>query len=149
MPRVPMSEDELVRLLKTCETIRVAFYDGSSTYLIPLGCVWFNGALYGVAAPGRKTEIAAEHPRVAFQTDTAQHTGLFEWESVTGHGEFEIVKDAAVVSRTMTKLQPYLASAPNWWKTEQVQRMSAGQLLVWRIQPTSMTGVRYIPPSHS
>jgi nitroimidazol reductase NimA-like FMN-containing flavoprotein (pyridoxamine 5'-phosphate oxidase superfamily) len=141
-----MSEDDVVRLLETSELLRVAFHDGTSTYLIPLGCVWSNGALYGVADPGRKTEIAAEHPQVAFQADTARQTGLFEWESVTGHGEFEIVLDPDEVGRVMAKLQPFVARAPEWWKAEQAPKMSTGQLLVWRIQPTSTTGVRYIPP---
>lgn len=146
MPRVPMSEDEVARLLETCDLLRVAFHDGASNYLIPLGCVWSGGALYGVADPGRKTEIAADHPHVAFQTDTSRQTGLFEWESITGQGEFQIVEDPAEVGIAMAKLQPFVATAPDWWKAEQAPKMSAGQLLVWRIRPTSVTGVRYSQP---
>ena len=147
MPRVPMSEAEATRLLEACELLRVAFNDGASTYLIPLGCVWCDGALYGVMDPGRKTEIAVEHPTVAFQTDTARQTGLFEWESVTGHGEFEIVTDSEEVGRAMAKLASFVATAPDWWKREQAPKMADGQLLTWRIRPTAMSGVRYIPSS--
>jgi nitroimidazol reductase NimA-like FMN-containing flavoprotein (pyridoxamine 5'-phosphate oxidase superfamily) len=142
-----MSEAEIGSLLETCELLRVAFYDGRSMYLVPLGCVWVDGALYGVADAGRKTQIAAEHPDVAFQTDTARQTGLFEWESVTGNGEFEIVTSPSEVGMAMAKLQPFVAAAPDWWKAEQAPKMSSGQLLVWRLRPTATTGVRYIPPS--
>ena len=147
MPRVPLSDAEVVRLLENSELLHVAFHDGTSTYLIPLGCVWSDGALYGVTDPGRKTEIAIGNPDVAFQTDTARQTGLFEWESVTGQGEFEIVTDPDEVGRAMAKLQPFVATAPDWWKAEQAPRMAAGEVLVWRIQPTATTGVRYIAPS--
>jgi uncharacterized protein len=142
-----MSEDDIVSLLEACELLRVAFHDGAATYLIPLGCVWCDGALYGVTDPGRKTEIAADQPHVAFQTDTSRQTGLFEWDSVTGHGEFEIVTDRGEVGMAMAKLQPFVATAPGWWKAEQAPRMAAGQVIVWRIRPTSTTGVRYVPPS--
>lgn len=143
MPRTPMSNAEDTRLLADCELLRVAFRDGDSTYLIPLGCVCINGVLYGVTDPGRKTEIATAHPRVSFQADTARQTGLFEWESVTGRGVFAIVSDAEERSRALSALQAFIATAPDWWKAEQGPKMASGQLLVWRIQPVSITGVRY------
>lgn len=144
MPRVPMNEDEAMRLLHASELVRVAFHDGMSSYLIPLGCVWCDGALYGVADHGQKTRIAAEHPQVAFQADTARQTGLFEWESVTGQGEFEVVTDPEEVGKAMARLAPFVSTAPEWWKAEQGPRMSSGELLVWRIRPSSVTGVRYV-----
>lgn len=146
MPRVRMNDEEVARRLEDCELVRVAFHDGNTTYLIPLGCVWANGALYGVADPGRKTEIAKQNPRVAFQTDTARETGLFEWESVTGQGDFDIVSDSGEINRAMAKLQPFVETAPNWWKEEQGPKMASGQLLVWRIRPSQTTGVRYTRP---
>jgi len=142
-----MSQDEVARLLETCDLLRVAFLDGTDTYLIPLGCVWHDGALYGVADAGRKTEIAAQHPRVAFQFDTARQTGLFEWESLTGEGDFEVVTDPIEIGSAMTKLQLFVASAPDWWRQEQAPRMASGQLLVWRIRPRVTTGVRYVQPA--
>lgn len=147
MPRVSMSEAEATHLLETCELLRVAFYDGDDPYLIPLGCVWHDGALYGVTEPGRKTEIAARNARVAFQTDTALRTGLFEWESVTGEGRFDIVSDPSEMRVAMAKLQSFVATAPEWWRDEQGPRMAAGELLVWRIRPTMRTGVRYVRPT--
>lgn len=147
MPRIPMSGAEIKRLLETCELLRVAFYDGDDAYLIPLGCVWHDGGLYGVTDAGRKTEIAARNARVAFQADTARQTGLFEWESVTGEGQFEIVTDPTEIGQAMAKLQPFVATAPDWWKREQAPRMSAGELLVWRIHPTTHSGVRYVRPT--
>lgn len=147
MSRVPMSEAEATHLLETCELLRVSFHDGDDPYLIPLGCVWHDGALYGVTEAGRKTEMAARNARVAFQTDTALRTGLFEWESVTGQGRFEVVSDPAEIRQAMAKLQPFVAAAPEWWRNEQGPRMAAGELLVWRIRPRTYTGARYVRPA--
>ena len=42
MPRVPMTADEVTRLLEESQLLRVAFRDDTSTYVIPLGCTWSN-----------------------------------------------------------------------------------------------------------
>ena len=142
-----MSDDEARQLLESCDLLRVAFHDGTEPYLIPLGCVWHDDALYGVTDSGRKTQIASEHSLVAFQVDTSRQTGIFEWESVTGQGRFEIVADPTEIGQAMAKLQPFVAGAPDWWREEQAPRMATGELLVWRIRPTTATGVRYVRPS--
>ncbi len=129
MPRGSMEEAEVARLLESCELIRIAFH------------------FYGVTDPGHKTELASANPNVAFQADTARETGLFDWESVTGQGEFIIVSDAAEKGIALAKLLAFVDTAPDWWKAEQGPRMAAGELLVWRIIPESMTGVRYTAPS--
>jgi len=146
VPRLPMTPEEVDRLLSSCDLVNVAFDAGESTYLIPLGCIWLDGALYGVTEAGRKTGIAAARPRVAFQADTARDTGMWEWESVTGEGRFEIVEDAEERRRAMVELQTAIAEAPEWWKAERAPEMAAGRLLVWRIEPASTTGVRYTRP---
>jgi nitroimidazol reductase NimA-like FMN-containing flavoprotein (pyridoxamine 5'-phosphate oxidase superfamily) len=146
MPRLPMTPEEVARLLSVCDLVNVAFDAGEATYLIPLGCVWLDGALYGVTEAGRKTEIAAARPRVAFQADTSRTTGMWEWESVTGQGRFQVVEDAEELKRAMAKLGAAIAEAPEWWKAERAPEMAAGRLLVWRIEPASTTGVRYARP---
>jgi len=118
-----------------------------AVYLIPLGYVWRLSALYGVTEPGRKTRLAAASPRVAFQVDTAVRTGLFEWESVTGSGSFEMVDDEDEKRAALEELLALAADAPPWWRDEQGPRMASGHLLVWRIRPDRMTGARYIPPT--
>jgi nitroimidazol reductase NimA-like FMN-containing flavoprotein (pyridoxamine 5'-phosphate oxidase superfamily) len=129
--------------LAACNVVRIAFRDGNSSYLIPLGYVWLDGALFGVTDPGRKTALAAEDPRVAFQVDTSMETGLFAWDSVTGQGRFEVVDDEHEKQRALAALQSFIATAPDWWWREQSARMAAGELLVWRLRPESMSGVRY------
>lgn len=143
MPRTRIEGQSIEKVLAGSNVARIAFRDGDGTYLIPLGYVWLDGALYGVTDPGRKTELAAREPRVAFQVDTSMETGLFRWESVTGRGRFEIVDDADEKKRALGALQAMIASAPDWWWQEQSTRMATGELLVWRLRPVSVTGVRY------
>jgi nitroimidazol reductase NimA-like FMN-containing flavoprotein (pyridoxamine 5'-phosphate oxidase superfamily) len=147
MPALDLSNEEIVEILAGEQLVRVAFHDGESGYLIPLGYVWLQAAFYGVLEPGRKTRIAAEHPTIVFQVDTASTTGLFEWSSVTGEGQFEIVTDQEECQRALSALQPIIAQAPDWWRSEQALRIASGALQVWKITPTRTGGRRYVPPS--
>jgi uncharacterized protein len=144
MPRSSMSHEDSQRVLAQQNLVGVAFRDGGSVYLIPLGYVWLGSALYGVTEAGRKTEIAAQNPTVAFQVDTSARTGLWEWESVTGEGQFAIV-GGAEKQAAISALQSVIAQAPDWWRREQAPRMASGQLLVWRIRPSQVDGCRYSP----
>jgi nitroimidazol reductase NimA-like FMN-containing flavoprotein (pyridoxamine 5'-phosphate oxidase superfamily) len=144
MPRSSLTPDDCSRVLAGEQLVRVAFRNQEALYLIPLGYVWLSSALYGVADPGRKTEMARRDPAVAFQVDTAMRTGLWEWESVTGEGVFELV-DGAEEQGALEALQPVIANAPDWWRREQGPRMAAGALVVWRIRPTHIAGCRYTP----
>ena len=146
MPRQALDNDENIRVLAKERLVRVAFQDGRSAYVIPLGYVWLDGALFGVAEAGRKTELAEANPVVAFQVDTSIKTGLWEWESVTGRGRFEIA-GTEERAQAIAALQPVIAEAPDWWRREQVPRMAAGKLIVWKLTPTSTSGCRYAPPS--
>jgi nitroimidazol reductase NimA-like FMN-containing flavoprotein (pyridoxamine 5'-phosphate oxidase superfamily) len=145
MPRYDLSADETIRVLAGERVVRVAFRDGETSYLIPLGYVWLDSALLGVADPGRKTRMAESNPSVAFQVDTSAETGVFEWESVTGDGTFQVVVDEAERQQAIAALQPVIAQAPEWWQREQVPRMAAGSLVVWKITPTRISGCRYAP----
>jgi nitroimidazol reductase NimA-like FMN-containing flavoprotein (pyridoxamine 5'-phosphate oxidase superfamily) len=144
MPRSNLTPDDCSRVLANEQLVRVAFCDQNVLYLIPLGYVWLRSALYGVADHGRKTEIANQNSAVAFQVDTAMKTGLWEWESVTGEGTFELV-DGTEKQEALSALQPAIAKAPDWWRREQGPRMAAGELVVWRIRPTHIAGCRYRP----
>ena len=140
-----MDSDASEHVLQECEVVRVGFRDRDSTYLIPLGCVWLAGALYGVTDAGRKTELVSADSRVSFQADTSPETGLFEWESVTGQGSFEIVTDPDEKAAALAQLQTLVARAPGWWKAEQGPKLASGRALVWRIRPNTLTGLRYGP----
>lgn len=143
MPRTDIDAEAIEATLAHTNLVRIAFRDGDASYLIPLGYVWLDGALYGVTDPGRKTELAAQNPQVAFQVDTSLETGLFVWDSVTGRGRFDIIDDAAEKQRALAALQAIIGAAPDWWWQEQSVRMAAGETLVWRLRPQSMSGVRY------
>jgi nitroimidazol reductase NimA-like FMN-containing flavoprotein (pyridoxamine 5'-phosphate oxidase superfamily) len=142
MPRSALSHDDCARVLAGEQLVRVAFRDQESVYLIPLGYVWLDSALYGVADAGRKTEMAGQNPTVAFQVDTSTRTGLWEWESVTGEGRFELV-DGPEKQKALAALQPAIADAPDWWRREQGPKIAAGTLVVWRLRPARITGCRY------
>ncbi len=142
-----LSSEETQQVLASEQVVRIAFHDGMSHYLIPLGYVWLRSALYGITERGRKTEMAQARPSVAFQIDTSSSTGLFEWRSVTGEGQFEIVMDASEKQEVLVALQPVIESAPDWWQRDQGPRMAAGELEVWKVTATETHGRLYGPPS--
>jgi nitroimidazol reductase NimA-like FMN-containing flavoprotein (pyridoxamine 5'-phosphate oxidase superfamily) len=144
MPGSALLDDDCTRILDGQHLVRVAFRDGESLYLIPLGYVWFRSALYGVAERGRKTVLAERNALVAFQVDTSMQTGLWEWESVTGEGRFALV-EAAERQEALSALQPVIAAAPEWWRREEGPSLAAGALVVWRLSVTHVAGSRYAP----
>ncbi|HSF99555.1 MAG TPA: pyridoxamine 5'-phosphate oxidase family protein [Vicinamibacterales bacterium] len=144
MPRTPLSDDECARVLAGERVVRVAFHDEDALYLIPLGYVWLDSALCGVTDRGRKTELAAREPVVAFQVDTSVRSGIWEWESVTGEGRFELVEGDGQQS-VLSALQPMIEEAPDWWRREQGPKLAAGALAAWKIRPQRMAGRRYGP----
>lgn len=145
MPREDLGTDESFQVLANEHLVRIAFMDGPCSYLIPLGYAWRKGALFGVAERGRKTRLAEANPLVAFQVDTSIKTGLWEWESVTGTGRFKLA-EGKEKSLALESLQQVIAEAPDWWRREQMPRMSSGALIVWKLTPENLTGCRYRPP---
>lgn len=143
MPRAPIDDAAIRETLAGQQVVRVAFRSEDCPYLIPLGYVWIDAALYGVTDRGLKTRLAEADPRVAFQVDTSAETGVFEWTSVTGEGTFAVV-EGAESQAALAALQPVIAAAPDWWRAEQGPKLAAGTLLVWRIRPTRLSGCRYV-----
>ena len=146
MPRRELSDDATREVLATQGVVRVAFRDGTSPYLIPLGYVWVGEALCGVSDAGRKTRLAQEDPNVSFQVDTSGDTGLWEWRSVTGRGTFDIVHDDGQKRSILDALKPIIGRAPAWWQRQQAPHLASGALLVWRITPRQLAGCEYARP---
>lgn len=146
MPRQVLSNDKALQVLATQNIVRVAFRDGSSSYLIPLGYVWLPSALYGVSEAGHKTQLAEKDPNVSFQVDTSNSTGVFQWQSVTGQGKFEIVANDEQKQKVWQALNPIMQTAPNWWLQQQAPHLASGDLLVWKITPSNITGCECAQP---
>jgi nitroimidazol reductase NimA-like FMN-containing flavoprotein (pyridoxamine 5'-phosphate oxidase superfamily) len=146
VPRTELSHDEAKEVLASQDLVRVAFPDAPSSYLIPLGYVWVPPDLCGVADEGHKTHLAEMNSTVSFQVDTSIDTGLWEWRSVTGVGNFEIVANAVQKQQVLEALKPVLTQAPEWWLREQGPRMASGELLVWKITPIRISGCQYARP---
>ena len=145
MPAYDLGRDEISQILADEWVVRVAFNDGESLYLIPLGYVWLRSSFCGVTEAGQKTRIADQNPLVAFQVDTSSATGLFDWRSVTGEGRFRIVANDEAQQEVLSGLQPVIAQAPSWWQREQAPRLASGELKVWNITPTRIHGRRFGP----
>jgi nitroimidazol reductase NimA-like FMN-containing flavoprotein (pyridoxamine 5'-phosphate oxidase superfamily) len=141
-----LRDDESDEILARERVVRIAFQDGQSQYLIPLGYVWLQSALYGVTKEGRKTRLAKVNPNVAFQVDTSHWTGLWEWQGVTGEGTFGIVGGEEERQQVLSALEPLIAEAPAWWLREQEPRLASGTFLVWRLNPTRVSGRGYARP---
>ena len=84
--------EEIERLLSEQRTARVGFATSEERYLIPLGYIWLDGSLCGVASRGRKLGLAQTDSCVSFQVDTTAQTGDFVWTSVSGEGTFEVLE---------------------------------------------------------
>jgi nitroimidazol reductase NimA-like FMN-containing flavoprotein (pyridoxamine 5'-phosphate oxidase superfamily) len=86
-----LTTQEIEAVLQQQRIVSVASANEYEIYLIPLGYVWGDGAIWGTTNQGRKTRMAEVNPHVVFQIDNAQEGGPFEWHSVLGEGSFGIV----------------------------------------------------------
>lgn len=140
-----LSEAEVDELLTVERAMRIAFDANDERYLVPLGFIWHEGALYAMTTHGRKTRMAAANPKVSFQIDTSARTGLFSWYSVSGEGRFELVTD----SKELDAISPLLVSRfpdmPSWMQAEYAEKQEQGQVVFVRIRPTRMKGRKSEP----
>lgn len=137
--RQELGQAQIEKVLETQHMIRVGFSANEEIYVVPMGYVWYGGAFHGFTSHGRKVEMAQTSPNVAFSIDTSSRTGHWTWHSVAGEGTFEVIKmpRAALV---MPKYIGKFNDAPGWFKVATAKEMAAGNLVAWRITPTSLTG---------
>ena len=147
MPMRDLTPAEIAATLESQRIVRVGFHDEDGPYLVPVGYVWFEDALWIATTIGRKTTMAAAHPVVSFQVDDERDAGFYLWSSVTGVGTWESVADPDVLAR----VQPYqlgrFADGPAWWIEEQMVKVMAGELGIYRIVPTALGGRTLEPPA--
>ncbi len=139
-----LEDAEIERVLLGQRVVRVAFSADGSLYLLPLGYVWFHGALHLVTSTGQKTRMAASSARVAFQIDDFAATGMLGWSSVTGEGEWEVVTEGAVQKRALAALLEVFPELKQWGMSESRNKESAGALVFARIRPLWMTGRAFL-----
>lgn len=139
-----LDQNGIEAVLQSQRVIRVAFDDGAERYILPLFFLWHEKALYGLTTPGRKTRMAEKSGRVGFQIDTSTETGPFEWQSVTGEGTWEAVKDESEMA-FVPLLQAKLADSPPWARELLMQRFETLGRVAWRIRPATIGGRAHFP----
>jgi nitroimidazol reductase NimA-like FMN-containing flavoprotein (pyridoxamine 5'-phosphate oxidase superfamily) len=135
-----LSPAEIERLLAVERVVRLGFDAGGERYLVPLGFVSHQGALYALTTRGRKTRMAAASPAVSFQIDSSARTGVFQWHSVSGEGTFEIVADPAESETAAALLTARFPDMPDWMQAEYAERERRGETVIVRIRPTRLGG---------
>ncbi len=140
MPARELDHREALALLERERVARVAFQDEFNAYLIPLRYAFYDGLLWGVAHQGRKLDLAAQVPQVAFQVDTAAGSGTFAWNSVMGTGSFKLVSEPAEIRIAGEALSQRFSDAPDWWREDQTAFAGAGELVFWCIEPDTLSG---------
>lgn len=140
MAQRELAPEEVERLLSSARIVRVAFHADGETYILPLGYVWFDGALHLAATAGRKTRMAAANPRVAFQVDDVATAGLLGWSSVSGEGRWERVDEPALRERVRTELFARFPELAAWAGGEYARKGDAGEMVLSRVTPLWITG---------
>ena len=143
---------QLQEIIDNCNVCRLGLYDGQEVYILPvnfgysweqeLPVLYFHGA-----AQGRKLEIIAQNPRVAFEMDCGHKmvTGeapcdwSMEYQSIIGQGVLELVEDETERMHGLDLLmQKYGYKGdkgydPNYLKVTAILRLTV----------TEMTGKRF------
>jgi nitroimidazol reductase NimA-like FMN-containing flavoprotein (pyridoxamine 5'-phosphate oxidase superfamily) len=138
-----LEQSEIERVLREERVVRVAFSAPGEHHLVPVFFVWHEHALHGVTTAGLKTRLGAENSTVAFQVDSSAHTRVWEWDSVSGGGTFELLQDQGVIQTFIPLLQKKLTDAPPWAvfsRPDLVEILPSTGLLPWRIIPSRLAG---------
>jgi nitroimidazol reductase NimA-like FMN-containing flavoprotein (pyridoxamine 5'-phosphate oxidase superfamily) len=146
MPHYELTQPEIEEVLRGERVVRIGFDVGSDRFLVPLGYLWYDGALYGMTTRGRKTTMGALNPHVSFQVDTSEKTGLFTWSSVSGAGEFALVTDGKEIETVSPLLFARFSDMPEWMQAEYAEKQAKNEVVYIRIRPTHLTGRRHSPP---
>ncbi|MGZ4676585.1 MAG: pyridoxamine 5'-phosphate oxidase family protein [Acidimicrobiia bacterium] len=142
-----LTADEIAAVLRDQRVVRVGFAVGDDAYLVPVGYVWFEDALWVTTTAGRKTRLAEASSRVTLQVDDERDAGFFRWRSVTGVGTWEPVTDPDALARAFPHQVARFGDAPPWWVEEQTVKAMAGELLTFRIVPGELGGRTLEPPA--
>jgi nitroimidazol reductase NimA-like FMN-containing flavoprotein (pyridoxamine 5'-phosphate oxidase superfamily) len=147
MPMRVLTPTEIEAVLESQRIVRIGFQGDADPYLVPVGYVWFEAALWVATTAGRKTEMAAANPIVSFQIDDERDAGFYRWSSVTGAGRWESVTDPEALARVQPHQLGRFADGPGWWVEEQMGKVIAGELGIYRIVPTELAGRTLEPPA--
>ena len=140
MPDYELTEEQCIALIRAQTVVRIAFDANRERYLIPLGYVWFEGALCGMTDEGRKTQMASANPHVSFQLDNSAETGPFGWQSVTGEATFEVIADADVIERLAPSVFDRFSDGPAWALAELGVKAEQGKAVFYQLTPRSLSG---------
>ena len=143
----PLSHDEVEALLLAERIVRVGFSGESNPYVIPLGYVWVDGAMWGTTRRGRKTELANRDPRVGFTVDDSLTSRPHYWRSCVGRGEFEVVPLDEFLSTAAARLRAAFPDNPESHLRDWTDGLSDGSSVCWRIRPSEITGRVPMDPS--
>ena len=135
-----LSQDELEKLLLAERIVRVGFSADPTPYVIPLGYVWVNGAMWGTTRRGRKTELSDRNPRVGFTVDDSLTSKPHYWRSCVGQGEFEIVPLDEFLTTAAKRLRAAFPDNPESHLREWTDGLANGTSVCWRIRPSEVAG---------
>jgi nitroimidazol reductase NimA-like FMN-containing flavoprotein (pyridoxamine 5'-phosphate oxidase superfamily) len=141
--QAPLDSDEIEGLLASERVVRLCFGGSESHYLLPVGYVWFDGALNLMLSEGKKTALLRDNPRVAFQVDDSSTAGVTNWRSVSGEALAAIVTDGEIRQRIGAALLARFPELRAWGEAEASSKDSAASLLFVRLVPSMMTGRRF------
>ena len=99
MPMRALTDAETEDTLRSQRVVRIGFQGEEGPYLVPVGYVWFESAIWIATTEGRKTAMARANPVVSFQVDDERDSGFFLWKSVSGVGVWDAVTDPEVSGR--------------------------------------------------
>ncbi len=140
-----LTPEETATVLQKERVVRLSLTANGETFVVPVFYIWKDGALFGMTTPGRKTRLATANPRCGFQVDSSATTGPWEWASVSGEGDIELIEDPAEQMAFAPQLGERLADAPSWAQELLQQRFATLGRVGWRLRPSVMSGRAHGP----
>ena len=141
--------NEIMRIIDTCDTCRLALFDEEYPYIVPLnfGTDVQDGQLYlyfHSANEGTKLDLIAKNSKATFEMDCEHNIILYKermsctmgYASVIGHGTIEFVPDAQKFDALKILMRHY-HSEDFQFNTDMMKATT-----VFRLKVLDMTGKR-------
>lgn len=93
--RTDLTYDQCLEVLKEGHYGHLAYCLGDQPFVVPVTCVFYEGALYSYTQEGHKIDVMRKNPQVCLQMENVKNG--HEWQSVACQGTFEEVTDQAKI----------------------------------------------------
>jgi hypothetical protein len=136
-----MTPEQIEQFLASEVIVRIGIAAEGRVYIVPMTCVYMEGAMYGFGHEGQKFRMMRANPDVGIEVEKL--VDFATWQSVIADGVFEELKGAEagryapVIGQT---LMSRITDPEDRRRIEEIGKRSTEPPIVYRVRLTTKSG---------